>query len=395
MVYREHWAPAANPAGTKLRQRVNDTGLSLDPRFGTRSEASANGLVLIDADEDLFALEAAEVALEMWGGHPGTARKRFTVNGRGRYRVTDPGTEGGHCAYTYPVVPVAVRDLVRGRNALQFVCERGSSFWGHFIMDNACLRLMLSAEHPERRAVAPLEEARVAAGTAGDAEALDLALEIPAGAAAAARRILGVEYIGRYTDYDDTGSGRGLGWHGYTQDRLARGHLGGSATPPYAARWDTSMVPDQQAVALAARIRLDGGLVVRTAVTSVRLPRRGARVLLAGCRRMPRPFWSRAGEVRLARIDLPVEPTAIERAQLRVRIWDGGEGTVFDPFTLNGRAIEVTSRRAHHDLVSTAVAVDPAHLVRGANEIRVFSDTEHHGIEVLLPGPALVVRTGR
>jgi hypothetical protein len=39
------------------------------------------------------------------------------------------------------------------------------------------------------------------------------------------------------------------------------------------------------------------------------------------------------------------------------------------------------------------ITVDPRVLVRGDNWVRVLSDTEHHGIEVLLPGPALVVRT--
>jgi len=37
--------------------------------------------------------------------------------------------------------------------------------------------------------------------------------------------------------------------------------------------------------------------------------------------------------------------------------------------------------------------IDPKLLRRGDNEIRVVSSTEHHGIEVLLPGPALIVRT--
>ena len=40
----------------------------------------------------------------------------------------------------------------------------------------------------------------------------------------------------------------------------------------------------------------------------------------------------------------------------------------------------------------TRLPIDPAILRRGDNEIVVHSDTEHHGIEVLLPGPAIVVR---
>ncbi len=395
MIYRESWAAATNRAGTKLRQRVNDTGASLHPEFGTRSETGANGLVVIGVADDLFAVESAELALELWGGHPGTRRKRFTVNGRGTYRVADPAVESGSCSYTFPVVPVAVRDLVRGANALQFACDRGRSFWGHFIIDNACLRTHLSSRHPDHRLAAPLERARVIARPAADAEALDLVLEVPASAAEAALLVACVEFVGFYRGYDDTGSGRTASWHGYTQDRQARGHIGSAARPPFAARWDTSLLPDQREVAVAALVRLQGGLVVRTAATRTALPRRDRRVLLLGARRMPRPFWSRAGEERRAEISLPLDPSSIERAQLVVRVWDGGEGGVADPCTLNGHPYEITSRKAVHDLVFTRAAVDPAHLVRGANTMRVLSATEHHGIEVLAPGPALVVRARR
>jgi len=40
-----------------------------------------------------------------------------------------------------------------------------------------------------------------------------------------------------------------------------------------------------------------------------------------------------------------------------------------------------------------AVPVEAKILRKGRNEIRLVSDTKHHGIEVLLPGPALIVGT--
>jgi hypothetical protein len=39
------------------------------------------------------------------------------------------------------------------------------------------------------------------------------------------------------------------------------------------------------------------------------------------------------------------------------------------------------------------IDIDPYWLRHGPNEIRLLSDTEHHGIEVLRPGPALIIRT--
>ena len=45
-----------------------------------------------------------------------------------------------------------------------------------------------------------------------------------------------------------------------------------------------------------------------------------------------------------------------------------------------------------HDVVFTHIDVQSDHLKSGENELAVFSDTEHHGIEILLPGPCLILR---
>jgi hypothetical protein len=91
-------------------------------------------------------------------------------------------------------------------------------------------------------------------------------------------------------------------------------------------------------------------------------------------------------------IELDVDPSLVERAELHVAIWDGGKGKTPDPFTLNGRGLDVAGA-GRHDLLYRVVPLDPSLLRRGPNEIRVLSDTEHHGLEVLLPGPALLLRS--
>ena len=70
---------------------------------------------------------------------------------------------------------------------------------------------------------------------------------------------------------------------------------------------------------------------------------------------------------------------------------DGGAGDHKTPFTLNGHPLPVAGK-GRHDVLYRVLDVDPAILKRGANEIALVSDTEHHDIEVLLPGPALMVR---
>ncbi|MDP2897387.1 MAG: hypothetical protein Q8Q12_12670 [bacterium] len=73
-------------------------------------------------------------------------------------------------------------------------------------------------------------------------------------------------------------------------------------------------------------------------------------------------------------------------------ISDEGRGTTEHPFTLNGHPLPVAGD-GHHDVLYRVVPIDPNILRRGTNEIVVLSDTDHHGIEVLLPGPALMTRS--
>jgi hypothetical protein len=47
---------------------------------------------------------------------------------------------------------------------------------------------------------------------------------------------------------------------------------------------------------------------------------------------------------------------------------------------------------ARHELVYSRLPADPRNLRRGLNRIELLSDTQHHGIEVIYPGPALMVR---
>lgn len=150
--WREHWYERgltnANPAYER-RFRINSPEASLHPSFGQRVEARENGLMLIRAEEDLFQITGAELYAELWGGHPGTANKRVTVNGRATYQLPRIGTEEGHCTYQYPVIPLARADLVNGHNAFQWALDQGTTFWGHALIDNACLRVALTNGHPD------------------------------------------------------------------------------------------------------------------------------------------------------------------------------------------------------------------------------------------------------
>ncbi len=63
----------------------------------------------------------------------------------------------------------------------------------------------------------------------------------------------------------------------------------------------------------------------------------------------------------------------------------------FDVGLRGGRA--AGSSRTGLDLIYSRLDIKPSMLKHGDNVVEVRSDTEQHGVEVMLPGPALFVRT--
>lgn len=393
--YREYWAQWDEKiTNCRGRLRVNDTELSLHKSFGKRSEAKANGLMLIAINEDLFQLRSAELYLEMWGGHPGTSNKRFLPNGKQIYSVPEVGAAAGNCTYSYPAIPLKVHHLVTGVNAFQFACDRGDSFWGHFIMDNAAVRCFLKPDHPDL-ARAHLKGFSANAKLSNPGSVLQDITEISISYPLEFQKsILSVDYFGRYLGFDDNGDGRENDWHGFTQKKQYRNDIGSASKPPFAVKWNTFMIPSQpEPMAIRAAVHLKGGIhYITDTLDNLTFSPNRSRVEMYKCSSMPVPFWSRNSHDKKAVIELPKDISSLQRAWLMIKIWDGGEGKVKEPFKINGHPYSITSRRAVHDVVFTIAEVKPAHLRPGKNQITLLSDTEHHGIEVLLPGPVLIAR---
>ena len=380
--FRKYWAFTKD---SKLRARVNDKELSLHETFGHRFEAEANGLVLIEFPEDLFKLKSVSLYLEMWGGHPGTSRKKFILNGRREYQVEDSATADGHCTYTYQMISINVIDLVRGVNAFQFTCERGTSMWGHYIIDNAALIAELD---PADLTLNRLENFNPEIKTIETDSAVSLELQ---GSEEFKAQINRVEYSGFYAGFNENGSEKSRSIHGYTQNRVKTAHLGSSDRDPYQIDWDISMLLSQaENVGILADIYFSEQTFAQIQNEFPLLNQKN--IYLYYVREMPVPFWSRDNKLKTAIIDLDYNPTRILKAQLHLKIWDGGEGAVNTPFKLNGTPLSITSRKAIHDIYYSIIDIDPGILKEGENLIELLSDTEHHGIEILLPGPGLIVR---
>ena len=393
--YREYWYEVGSEHGnmvTKGRFRVNAPQAVLHPTFGKRSETRSSGMLQILMEEDLSLLEGAELYTELWGGHPHTRSKRVTLNGRSTYAIPEVGTAEGHCTHQYPAIPLKVTDLVNGYNAVQFACDQGTSFWGHFIVDNAALRAVLKRRHPDllKAGLADFTASLTVRGLPGK-EALEVELTSPHMPEA----IRSVEFQGYYDSYDENGDTLTRDWHGFTKRRQPVAVLRVMERAPFRVEWDTSMLPDQEEVRVRAIVRFHepANLVYESAPSGpVRLPARSrVSVRQFVCADLPKPFVSRMNRILSCSIPIDLDPASIERAELHTVTWDGGRGTVADYFTLNGRALPVAGQ-GRHDMIYTRLSLDPGLLERGDNQAQLRSDTEHHGIEILRPGPALIVR---
>ncbi len=375
------------------RFRVNSPEVVLHPTYGQRVEVRENGLMLIPIKEDLRQIYRAELYLELWGGHPGTANKRLTVNGRSTYSIQDVGTYNKHCTHQYPTLYLQPTDLVNGHNAVQFACDRGSSFWGHFMVDNAALRVELKRDHPDLQKIGlrgfnALIKAEAVPGTP---EAIRLKLS-----SSDDLSISSVDYQGFYFGYDENGDTMTYGWHGMTKNKEPQAMIGTATHYPFSADWDTSMLQEQQEMAVRAIVHFKdhpeftyitpviGGLFANKP--------KGTRVTLYPSRDLPVPFWSRNKEKKACTIEVDVDPARIERAELHVVLWDGGAGTGTESFTLNGTPLAVAGH-GKQDVLYRQLTIDPKILKRGTNRIELLSDTGEHGLEVLLPGPALMIRS--
>ena len=384
----------AMPETSRLRLRVNDDEISTDKTFGSRWEATENGLATINVTGSLLEVDHAEIGMELWGGHPRTTLRRFSINGRRQHSLPNDGVSGGNCAYTFPTVPIDVRDLVTGDNAIQFSCSRGTGFWGHFIVDNLRLRIFHSDESDAVKRDRDLRESLrvVVEATATENEDASNSFSIKMGGRdRGLDGIKRVDYFGRYTGYAEEGGVSPIshGWKGYTKDRIVTGHLGSATQQPFAISWTDRELPRQPGpIDLLPVVTLENGLSFFGPRRQIDSERGLGDSLLYGAQLLPRPFWSRDGREMSATITVP-DSLLIGRAILHTRFWDGADFEGESPVSLNGEPLDLVDGKASHDFVYKGIEIDPGLIRPGDNTLRVVSHTVHHGLEVLLPGPAL------
>ena len=146
-------------------------------------------------------------------------------------------------------------------------------------------------------------------------------------------------------------------------------------------------------MAVRAEIEFTNGIIYRTpALDGLEFPHDRPTVRLYACNNVKPKFWSRANRLETATMLLPDDLSGVAQAELRTKVWDGGAGTIEHPFRMNEQPYKIATDTGPHRPIYRNLPVDLSHLKPGKNTFTLLSDTEHHGIEMILPGPCLVLR---
>ncbi len=412
--YHRYWFQMgddfANPP-VNNRFRVNDPYAPTHPSFHARQEPKGNGMMLVPMKQPLREIDAARLYLELWGGHPHTDNRRVTVNGRTTYPIHVPIDE--QCTHVYREIGLKITDLVRGPNALQFNVDGDKTFWGHFIVEEAAIDALLPATSPEVQSLGSLAQSPPTIKVdASQPEAFMLSLPVDSQSSS---KISKVHYYAKYDGFDENGDGDARDWHGMTKRKIPLGHIGSSERSPYEVRWDVSMLKAQDDVEVRAVIEFANdtdsiqaekelhekgnrywkahSLLMQTDSVknlSIQHPA-GVQVAYVMSSNHSIPMWSRTNRRKTCDFDSKIDPKRIERSQLSIAVWDGGAGEIENYFKLNGHPLAVANK-ADHDVIYAQLPVEPSWLLQDTNQAELLSDTEHHGMEVLYPGPMLTIR---
>lgn len=406
---------AMNPSKND-RFRVNGPYASTHPSFHARPETKSSGMLLIPFEENLRNIRAARVYLELWGGHPHSTNRRVTVNGRTTYPI--PVADNEHCNHIYHTDLLKMTDLVSGHNALQFAVDGDETFWGHFIVEEAGLDALLP-ETDIRIADFSNEFSGCDLSIDSEPDRVNARVAFPSSMQSRVQR---VHFYGYYEGFDENGDGRSLDWHGLTKRKQPIGHLGTVSDAPFEIEWDVSMLPAQDFVQIRAlaelspkdessrtatkqqsqsstetneRYSVSSTLYFQTSASkpfSISHPP-GITVARHTPTEMDVPFWSRDGESKSCTFSLPnslFSDHTIKRASLDVAVWDGGRGEVNEYFTFESHSLEIAGQ-GRHDVLLSQLELN-RQWIDNENTAVLLSDTHHHGIEILYPGPSLTIR---
>lgn len=352
--------------------------------------------------DDLQGAGSAEAIMSVWGGHPGSTGKKFRFNSNQWITIPELSNTptSGEC-YTSQrnaILSVPLADLVEGNNILEGTAGPQSCYdfgWGQWGWYSIIMRIYYDASKPHVEGI-------ISSHRSGDTLAENPTLKVAITRNDNSVGISRVEYFAYYDGFDTDGDGvfqdYQVSYH-REQSSSAVGpshHVGTATSAPYEVTWNTEWVPDQVpgSIRIMARILDANGVWFATPeVTGLSLARPGVSVQLYKPQGVPEHFWVRAGETMSSKFTIPASALRNNAtdAKLFVRTWNGeNNGDTYSHTKVNGNPVPKYGEA--HFYSYDSISIDPDYLVTGENTVTFHSETEHHGIEILWPGPAVMVK---
>lgn len=345
--------------------------------------------IFVDDTEDAIKFE---FGASYWGGHIGTSNQRFRVNNSPKYDLPHPETPGSH--YCYPrnvmgrnAVELALEHLRQGRNIITIYCGPQICYsfnWPHYIVYSAFLRVYFQPDRMKRKPVLELAE---------DSDKLKYNPVFRV-RSKAKDDIASVDFIGKYLDYDRSGDGRFYKWH----YQILNGEwLNTQNHPPFhytkfECQWNNNWIPlEEKPVEFAAVISYNDGLKYMTESLRTLKFKLSYKVKMYISDDIPEAFDVRDGQKEECTIDIP-DLNDAESAMLNIASWSGATSTgVVHEVSINGVQL-ADNFGVFHDFSYDMLPVPISLLREGNNIISFYSEYEGHALEVLWPGPALMVK---
>jgi hypothetical protein len=355
---------------------------------------------------DLAGAIRAELVIDENIGHVGTTNKKFRFNGNAWINIPELGAgngiPAGHNGQCYsqqfnPTMQIPLAHLIQGNNLFQGTSGPQTCYnfgWGLWAWYEVMVRVYYgpSKAHPTGSITSPAsgatfgENPTVTASTSADA--------------------VQVDFLGYYDGYDGDGDGVTQQYHYYYHRAkpetamLMKGHIGSDFASPFSAVWNTDLVPNQApgSVKLIARIKSSSGVwFVTNAVTGLSLQRTGNFVKMYRAYDMPERFWVRAGAGRSPKSTHFAIPSGDNLANATsvkfiVSTMDADHVAERANYSMKVNNYLLPYFGADHWYSLDALTIPKSAILQGTNTFTVASTTVHHGIEILWPGPVLVIR---
>lgn len=389
-VFREYvWIPSMVKSeggkflrvGGKLDYKIN---------FGHFPEhRQKDGYIPLEQYVELENAVKAEMQIEKVGSHEDTKNLRVSMNNYPS--IIFPASEGipkqeaDYMHHNYPIAQIPIVQLREGlENSFRFDVDTAQRWnWPQNIIYGVVLRVYYKPETAYFKSeIAGLKDGDVVM------ENERIGLQDPN------QNIRKVEYVGYYEDLNFEGDGVYTQWHYHYFRGQIMGNIGTANKYPYQTTWNTSWVPEQEKMKVAARVVANSGLIYFTEAIENLKFERNYKVQLCKPYDQPKNWVTRQDEFT-EKIDLKTDPNKIDQASLYWVSWS--------PCYANGvyvNDVKVFDREGpcYEYMKHEVVIDDPSILKLGRNIIKTGKEPLHdgqmvHGMEVQWPGIMMKVRT--